>query len=153
MVKSLRYHRCCSWVSSFWGIPPTLWRWQFLRIWNRNVVLLAFGKCYAQNTRFTTVIIDQPTPSTFGNRITFKNSTDTISQLVQFTDSHRFFWKGSQKANIVDRLYANEQTDTLLDRPLSDKARLHVTYSQPTQLRSAHILCLATDITLFGVGS
>jgi hypothetical protein len=24
-------------------------------------VLLTFGKCYAQNTRFTTVIIDKPT--------------------------------------------------------------------------------------------
>jgi hypothetical protein len=50
-------------------------------------------------------------------------------------------------------VYANEQSDTLLDRPLSDKARPHVTYSQPTQLRPAHILCLVTDITLFGVGS
>jgi hypothetical protein len=39
-----------------------------MHIWNRNVnitkfmrVLLACGKFYAQNTRFTTVIIDKPT--------------------------------------------------------------------------------------------
>jgi hypothetical protein len=43
-------------------------------------------------------------------------------------------------------VYANEQSDTLLDRPLSDKACPHATFSQPTQLRSAHILCLATDV-------
>jgi hypothetical protein len=86
-------------------------------------------------------------PSTFGNRITFKDSSDTIIQQVQFTDSHRFFWKGLQKADIVDQyIYANEQYDALLDHALSDKALQHVTYSQPIQLRSAHILCLATDV-------
>jgi hypothetical protein len=43
-------------------------------------VLLACGKCYAQNTRFTTVIIDKPTawPSTLSYRITSKDSTDTF---------------------------------------------------------------------------
>jgi hypothetical protein len=45
--------------------------------------------------------------------------------------------------NIVD---ANEQSDTLSNRPLSDKALPDETYSQPIQLPSAHILCLATDM-------
>jgi hypothetical protein len=114
---------------SHWDTTDAVDITKFLR------ALLAFG----QNTRFTTAITDWP--STFGNRITFKHSIEQI----QFTDSHRFFWKGSQKVNIVDR-YANEQSDTLLERPLSDKTLLYVTYSQPIQLRSAHILCLATDV-------
>jgi hypothetical protein len=44
-----------------------LWHWQFLRIWNGDIrkfwvwVLLACGKFYAPNTRFTTVIINKPT--------------------------------------------------------------------------------------------
>jgi hypothetical protein len=81
-------------------------------------------------------------PSTLGYRTTFKDSTDTIIQQVQFTDSSG----KARRKRTVDRQYANEQSDTLLDRPLSDKVLPHVTYSQPIQLRSAHILCLATDV-------
>jgi hypothetical protein len=90
-------------------------------------VLLACGKCYAQNTRFTT---DGNTcnwqtdwsgprvwPSTLRYRKTSKDSTDTFIEQVQFTDSHRFFWKGSPKANCLS-VYANEQSDRLLARPL-----------------------------------
>jgi hypothetical protein len=90
---------------------------------NRNVditkflrVLLACGKCYAQNTRFTMVIIDNLT----GHQRYVIDSTDTIIEQVQFTDSHIFFWKGSQKANCWS-VYANEQSDTLLDRPWMTK--------------------------------
>jgi hypothetical protein len=49
-------------------------------------VLLACGKCYAQNTRFTTVIIDKPDwPSTLRYWITSKDSTDTFIEQVEFT--------------------------------------------------------------------
>jgi hypothetical protein len=69
-------------------------------------------------------------PSTFGNIITFKDSTDTSSQIP--TDSSG---KARRKRILL-----------IGTRPLSDKALPHVTYSQPIQLRSAHILCLATDV-------
>jgi hypothetical protein len=73
-------------------------------------------------------------PSTLRYRITSKYSTDTCTfiEQVQTGTVHRFFWKGSQKANCLS-VYANEQSDRLLDRTLSDKALPHVTYSQPIQ--------------------
>jgi hypothetical protein len=145
MVKSLRYHRCCSWVSSFWGIPSTLWRWQFLHIWNRNVditkflqVFLACGKCYA------TVIIDNDWPSMLRYRITPKDSTDTFIEQVEL----RFLWKGSQKVNCLS-VYANEQSDRLLARPLSDKSLPHVTFNSSVT-RPAHTFCCALDMIYSG---
>jgi hypothetical protein len=95
-------------------------------------VLLACGKCKARNTHFTMVIIDKPTPLTLRYRITSKDSTDAFIEQVQFTDSHRFFWKGSQKANCLS-VYANEQSDRLLTSPLSDKSLPHVTFNPPVQ--------------------
>jgi hypothetical protein len=81
---------------------------------------------FYHGTRFTTVIIDKPT----GHQRYVIDSTDTfIEQVqvqVQFTDSHRFFWKGSQKANCL-------LSDRLLARPLSDKSLPHVTFIPPVQ--------------------
>jgi hypothetical protein len=64
--------------------------------------------------------------------MTSKDSIDTFIEQEQFTVSHRFFWKGSQKANCLS-VYANEQSDTLLARPLSDKSLSHVTFNPPIQ--------------------
>jgi hypothetical protein len=73
-------------------------------------------------------------PSMLSHRITSKDSTDTfIEQAV-----HRFFWKGSQKANYLS-VYANEQSDRLLARPLSDKSLPHVTFNPPVQWQSQPI--------------
>jgi hypothetical protein len=78
-------------------------------------------------------------PSTLRYRITSKDSTDhTFIEQVQFTDSHRFFWKGSQKANCLS-VYANEQSDRLLARPLGDKSLPHVIFNPPLQWQSQPI--------------
>jgi hypothetical protein len=69
-------------------------------------------------------------PSTLRYRKTFKDSTDTIIDQV-----HRFphiLLERLAEKRIVDR-YAIEHSDKLLDRPLSDKAVPHVTYSLPIQ--------------------
>jgi hypothetical protein len=110
-----------------------------MRIWNRNVditkflrVLRACGKFYAQNTRFTTVIIDKPT----GHQRYVIEQHPNIQLIpllnrcrqVQFTDS-----SGNARRKRIVYRYATEQSDRLLDRPLSDKALPHVTYSQPIQ--------------------
>jgi hypothetical protein len=128
MVKSLRYHRCCSWVSSFWGIPSAFQRWQFLRIWNRSVDITKFLRIARVWQMFCSEFPFYhsnywPTDwlSMLHYRITSKDSTDTFIEQVQFKDSHRFFWKWLQKANCLS-VYANEQSDRLLARPLSDKS-------------------------------
>jgi hypothetical protein len=77
-------------------------------------------------------------PSTLNQRITSKDSTDTFIEQAQFTESHRFFWKGSQKANCLS-VYANEQSNRLLARPLSDKSLPHVTFNPPIQWQSQPI--------------
>jgi hypothetical protein len=79
-------------------------------------------------------------PSTLRYRITSKYSTDTFIEQVQTGTIHRFFWKASQKANCLSVYYANEQSDRLLYRPLSDKALPHVTYSQAIQRQGQPIL-------------
>jgi hypothetical protein len=79
------------------------------------------------------------------HRITSKYSTDTFIEQAQFTDSHRFFWKGSQKANCLS-VYANEQSKRLLARTLSDKSLpTRARDLQPTRsvTRPAHIYCYA----------
>jgi hypothetical protein len=78
-------------------------------------------------------------PSTLRHRITSKDSTDTFIEQVLFTDSHRFFRKGSQKANCLS-VYAHEQCDRPLARPLSDKYLPHVIFNPPVQWQGQPIL-------------
>jgi hypothetical protein len=150
---------CTHWANRWWSRWDTtdaavesvhsgefpLQRWQFLHIWNRNAditkflrVLLACGKFHAQNTRFDKT--NWPSTLHVSHRITFKDSTDTFLEQVQFTDSHRFFWKGSQKVNCLS-VYANEQSNPirLLARPLSDKSLPHVTFNPHVQWQSQPI--------------
>jgi hypothetical protein len=62
-------------------------------------------------------------------RITSKDATDTFIEQVQFTDS---FGKARRK-QIVYRYNADEQSDRLFARPLSDKSLPHVTINPPVQ--------------------
>jgi hypothetical protein len=68
-------------------------------------------------------------PSTLRNRETSKDSTDAFIEQAQFTDSSG---KGSQNANCLS-VYANEQPDRLLARPLTDKTIPQVTFNPPVQ--------------------
>jgi hypothetical protein len=100
--------------------------------------LLACGKCYAQNTRFTTVTIDQPTGhQRYIIHVIEQHPNIQLIPLlnrnrqVQFIDS-----SGKARRKRIVYRYANEQheqSDRLLDHPLSDKALTHVIYSQPIQ--------------------
>jgi hypothetical protein len=144
MEKSPRYiyHGCCSWVSSFWGIPPTLQRWQFLRIWNH---IRRYHEVSASIARVWQILCSEypfyhgiywqtDRPSTLRHRIT---SNDWY--LYWTGTVYRLFWKGSQKANCFS-VYAN---DWLLVRPLSDKASASSRELQPTHsaTRPTHALC------------
>jgi hypothetical protein len=61
------------------------------------------------------------------NRITYKDSTsDTFIEQVHFTDS-----SGKARRKRIVYRYANEQSDRLLARPLSDTARQ--TFNPPVQ--------------------
>jgi hypothetical protein len=87
-------------------------------------------------------------PSTLRYRITSKDSTDTFIEQVQFTDFHRFFWKGSQKANCLS-VYANEQSDILLARPLIDRSFPTWPSTHPFSDKASpySLLCIRHDIS------
>jgi hypothetical protein len=68
-------------------------------------------------------------PSTFGNRITFKDSTDSISHYNRYSSQIPTDSSGKARRKRILLIYANEQSDILFDWPLSDKAHRHVTYT------------------------